>query len=345
MKTPLFWKVIVISLAAAGAAWSDQETENAKTRLTLDLLDGSRIIGTPDINIVPVQTSYAKMDVPLKEILSLKMGDDQETASIALRNGDKLTGFLNIGPINLETIFGKVVIGVEHVRELRVVLSGELTLPASLRKGLVLYYSFDRPGSGGAVIDKSGKGNHGKVKGAKWAAAGNYGSYVLSENTDEITSSDLHLPTGDAARTVSFWFALNANTSASAGSFVSWGTGQHNQSSTIGFDRRVDRHGVSFGQYGAVDVSSKKITKPDEWHHAVFVYTGSGNMRFYVDGADHGLQADEIQSPINTVLSGQVRLGASDLKCQLGEVMIYDRALSEQEVDQIFNLQKKSFMP
>ena len=60
-------------------AWAGEDNTNHLLRLELSLADGSRIIGTPAIKSIPVQTSYAKMDVPLKHILTIKIGEDHET--------------------------------------------------------------------------------------------------------------------------------------------------------------------------------------------------------------------------------------------------------------------------
>ncbi|MBM4149741.1 MAG: hypothetical protein FJ224_11990 [Lentisphaerae bacterium] len=105
------------------AAWAG-ETSNESIRVSVDLADGSRIIGTPDIETVPVETSYAKMNIPLKQIRAMKIGEDHETVTFDLRNGDTLKGVISLGPIGLETVFDKVMIGVEHMKLVRVMLSG-----------------------------------------------------------------------------------------------------------------------------------------------------------------------------------------------------------------------------
>lgn len=331
--------------AGAGEGIAIRPEAKRPLQLALDLTDGSHIIGVPSIRSLRINTSYAKMDVELAKISSIQIDHAARSASVSFVNGDNLKGELDVEVIEVKGLVGKCSIAMEHIVAMSV-LTDAIDLPVSLRKGLVLYYSFDQNGAGGVVSDKSGKGNHGKVKGAKWFAGGNRGSYVFKDSNDEITGSDLHLPSGDSARSVSLWFKLNRDPAFSTGSFVAWGTvGQYNQYSGIGFDRRVDRYGVCFSQWGAVDVSSKKITSADEWHHCVFVYTGSGEMQFYVDNVDHGLQADEIRSSINTVPSGLLRIGGSEFNGAIGEVMIYDRALSGQEVDQIHNMQKNSFTP
>jgi hypothetical protein len=71
--------------------------------LTLDLVDGSRVIGAPSIKSVPVQTPYATMDIALEQIKSIKIEDDHEAAAFELQNGDKLKGVFNLGPLEPET--------------------------------------------------------------------------------------------------------------------------------------------------------------------------------------------------------------------------------------------------
>lgn len=134
MRRHLFW----IGLCAATALITTAEDENVPKelplRLEMDLVDGSRLIGTPSLATVPVQTPYAKMDVPLTQIQSLKIGDDHETVTLDLLNGDKLTGVISLKPIELKTVFGTVAVGIEHIQQLDIVLSG-----GTGQKGLVLW--------------------------------------------------------------------------------------------------------------------------------------------------------------------------------------------------------------
>ena len=155
MKRVTFCMVVILAMTLAGAAWAGQEKAEPRLRLELDLADGSRLIGTPAIEAVAVQTPYAKMDVPLKQILTIRIEADHETASLDLQNGDKLKGIINLEPIKLETVFGNVAIGVEHIRNIRVEIDGG----AALQKGLVLWnrlgsesdVKFSRVGPGGTL--------------------------------------------------------------------------------------------------------------------------------------------------------------------------------------------------
>ena len=121
-------------VALAVSSWGEETQTNATLSLAIDLVDGSRLIGTPGIATVPVQTPYAKMDVPLTQIQALKIGDDHETVTLNLRNGDKLTGVISLAPIKLITVFGTVAVGIEHIQQLDIVLSG-----GTGQKGLILW--------------------------------------------------------------------------------------------------------------------------------------------------------------------------------------------------------------
>jgi hypothetical protein len=124
MRRHLFWIGVCAATALITAAGEETVPKEQPLRLEVDLVDGSRLIGTPGIATVPVQTSYAKMDVPLTQIQALKIGDDHETVTLNLRNGDTLTGVLSLKPIELKTLFGTVAVGVEHIHQLRVTLGG-----------------------------------------------------------------------------------------------------------------------------------------------------------------------------------------------------------------------------
>ena len=125
---------VASATALFGTTWAGDEQAAVLPRLELDLVDGSHIVGTPIIATVPVRTSYAKMDIPLAQIHTIKMGDDHETVFVDLQNGDKLTGVITLGPIELATVFGKVAVGIQHIRKFDVVLGG-----GTGRKGLVLW--------------------------------------------------------------------------------------------------------------------------------------------------------------------------------------------------------------
>lgn len=310
--------------------------------LAMDLVDGSHIIGVPNITSVSVQTPYAKIDVPLKQIQSIKIEDDHEKAFLVLQNGDHLTGVMDLAPIKLETCFGKVSIRTEHLQNIQVCLGG--TLSTSLQKGLILHYSFDKDGRG-RVTDRSENANHGKVHGAKWAAKGKRsGAYEFDGRDDRISISNEQNLDCDIEDdfTVCAWieakqasgaifsksksgidyvFSLSIHTSGQASAFI------HDAGPNIG-----------------ANIRSKTIVADTGWHHVCERHDStSRTLTLWVDGVlEASMSTAELRSTSNNVGAyiGDREQGDSAFKGLIDEVMIFNRALSEREVKQLYDFGK-----
>lgn len=135
-------------------SWADAPKTNEVLRVILELSDGSRVVGTPGIATVPVQTPYAKMTVPLRQILAIKLNVDHEAAVIETRNGDTVKGVVSLSPLELTTVFGSVKIGIEQLLRISVLQKGRLA--AAIDQGQTFQVGFDildapigsiRPGS------------------------------------------------------------------------------------------------------------------------------------------------------------------------------------------------------
>jgi len=330
-------------VALAVSAWGEETQTNTTLRLELDLVDGSHIIGVPGIEAVPVQTSYAKMDVPLKQVLAIKVDENHETASLVLRNGDKLTGVISLKPIELATVFGTVAVGIEHVKEIGVVLSGG-ALPESLKKGLVLCYSFDRD-ENGKVTDFSGKGNHGRMINAKRTSSEQSGGAVEFDGKSAVVNAG-HAASLDVTRdlTISMWVYPLKKT-----------FGDQLQA-LVGKDDGDDATGRSYMVYlvggtlyfaygkgagnGFHTVTAAEEIGLEKWHHVAVVHkTGVGNS-LYSDGK---LVARDAQgSPLPSNPNTDVILGKTQawepwyFYGTLDEVMLFETALSESDVKRIY---------
>jgi hypothetical protein len=90
-------------------------TNPVSLRLVLGLVDGSRLIGVPQIASLPVQTAYAKLDVSLSNIVSVSIGTNREQALWKLSNGDQIKGALALKTLEIKAEYGKVAIGVEQI--------------------------------------------------------------------------------------------------------------------------------------------------------------------------------------------------------------------------------------
>jgi hypothetical protein len=109
---------VLCSLLATG--WLKQEKIDPEVRLSLELADGSRVIGVPRIDSVPIHTTYGEIDIPLSKLLKIRMGKDHESAFFYTVTRDKITGVMRLEKIRLRTLFGKISVGTEHVKSMAV---------------------------------------------------------------------------------------------------------------------------------------------------------------------------------------------------------------------------------
>lgn len=344
MKKFALCTVVLLAVMLVCAAWAGEaEKPEPQLCLDIDLVDGSRIIGTPGIESVPVQTSYAKMDVRLDQILFIKMGEDHETASLDLRNGDKLKGVIDLRLIKLETVFGRVSLVVEHIRGLRVLIGGR-DLPEALKQGLILRYTFDDD-AGPQVADSSGNGNHGQaLNPSRLADARVPGNFVRS--FDGV--KDQVLIPGEAPfrfGSQDFTVAMRIRPSV-LGAYRRTLASKYSDAKRDWILMLHPDGRLEFSTSGSGGDLSRSTTRSavavGEWHHVAVVKTGAA-AAFYVDGR----RQDDDGAALHAVRrSGDepVRLGAyrggdgtiGDGSHLFGgcmdDVTIYSRALTPDEV-------------
>ena len=360
---------ILFSAVAAETNLAARET--AQVRLSVDLVDGSRVVGVPGIDAVPVQTSYAKMSVPLQQIQTLTISEDHETATIEMKNGDQLKGTVNLIALPLTTVFGKVSIDVEHLRQFDVVRKGG-TLPDSLRKGLVLYFSFDRDEKE-KVSDSSDEHNDGIVHGATWTPQGKTGgAYRFNGTSDYLAMKPASTMPDFGDFTVALWtcvqprelqmdssggrmdrqYILSAHSDAVSGQYQT------------GFCLLYDFKGDNTGEIHngtlfdvTADIYSEQNTRVDvagKWHHLAFARHGTEDYT-YLDGKllDSTYRRKvQRNDPLNLnhtwsigTFAGNNQTGSArnynySFRGLIDEVLVFRRALAADEVKQLFDLQK-----
>jgi len=306
-------------------------------RLEIDLVDGSRIIGVPSLESVSVQTSYAKMDIQLKQILTIEIEDDHEKAAIDLRNGDKLKGVISLEPIKLETVFGKVKIGVGNIRKINVMLSGA-ALSGALGHGLVLYYPFDND-NGDRIIDQSGKSNDGVVKGATWTPKGKAGG-SYSFDGGGSTLIDAGNP-GDLGR--NFSIVVWAYPEVYDGYRCIMG--KDTDDNGFSLEKANDSSSMKFWFFDGAwrNTAFRHVPPLKTWSCLAVVHDGK-TVRGYFNGEQDtdAIPAGYIVQSNSRVLIGRHPAveAARNWNGKIDEVMILDRALSDSEVKQLYDAQK-----
>ena len=334
----------VLSLISVGLA--EQVSTNQPLRLELDLVDGSHVIGVPSIESVSLQTPYATLEIPLNQVSSIKIEDDHETALFQLQNGDRLNGGLNLAPLELDALFGKASIGIQHVTRIVVV-------QANSSGGPVLHYDFDGD-DGESVRDLSANENHGRVVGPI--------SYVdgVSGKGIRITTSDAYVESLAQGlnmnrwteMTVSVWFKLERQTTY--GTILNRAALGGNRGGTLHLSvggSSACQGSFSCSGNGVVSSAFSKGHPPPlgKWHHMAAT-VGPRVLRLYVNGvldAEH--VRDRPHEPINdspdyAFTIGKYRAHREKWRDSyphgvLDEVKIWRRALSASQIKALYESQ------
>jgi len=217
----------------------------------------------------------------------------------------------------------------------------ELAGAPDLDEGLVLHYTFD-DFDGVAVADESGTGNTGTVYGASFVSNGVMGgAYAFDGVNDYINcGSDASLQiTGSL--TYSTWIKTTTDSQS-----VIVGRRNGDTSTQIASHIEVESDGrfamgVSGGEIGVGGRAaySTKVINDGMWHHLAGVYDSGTALTIYIDG----VQADQNSNGMFASLNPRQlpmyvgRKNASQsLEGLLDDVRVYSRALSSNEVAQLF---------
>jgi hypothetical protein len=212
---------------------------------------------------------------------------------------------------------------------------------------LVGWWRFDEA-AGSTAVDSSGHKRDGTLNGGltfdKDSAAGKVGRAIRFDAKDAVIEvKDYKGIGGTRARTVAAWI----KTASAQGEIVSWGKRDFGQMFTLGYIR--DRVGVTpHGGYLYMNAE----THDNKWHHvAVVVQTAElpnlhDDVKLYLDGAPaeiHDIGLLDLW-PIQTGQEQNVRIGRG-FKGLVDDLRLYDRVLSEEEINAVFQLQTDRPLP
>jgi len=321
----------------ANIAAGDAVQSNGTLRMALDLADGSRIVGTPAFSSIPFQSAYAKTDIRLEQILQIAIGADHETVSLETTDGDVLTGVLNMGSVELTTLFGKVSAGMGNVRGMQFRANAGFALPANLKEDLVLHYTFDKD-ENGRVTDESGKNNTGQVQGASWVRQGNRGGVMQFDGVDD------HIIVADSdsldmrSLTLAAWICVADIPSGNkrGGGMIMEKRPHDACWKLIHYDSgRLQLTGGSAHN----EPSARGLIVPGKWIHIVATISESQGV-LYLNGSQvHAAPVTPLLPTSGEICIGMGRnLHPSDdhFKGFMDDIMIFNRALSADEVNTLY---------
>jgi len=213
---------------------------------------------------------------------------------------------------------------------------------AGLQDGLVLYLPFDA-GQGDAVADLSGNGHDGSIEGAEWVE-GKFGKALSFNGTDsfvEIPFADDFVIT--EAITLGAWVIANVPFSPE------W-RGIINARKSMYGPFLLQTGGVAKAEIGLhlggawTWLRTGKSLEAGVFHHVVGTYDLNNGLHIYFDGepddgeGSAGAKAGEIdETPDEAIVIGHNYSHAGRWwDGVIDEVVIYNRALSADEVAQLF---------
>jgi Concanavalin A-like lectin/glucanases superfamily len=145
-------------------------------RLTVELRDGSRIVGkSHDENFQFRSDTLGETKLPLKKIRSIESGSSSNLVKLTTVGGDLLTVEFTTKDIRVATVFGDVKLPINLIKSMKVTTIGQVIGP---REGLIGLWS----GEGNAIDAVSG--NEGVLRNVDFinGVVGEAFSFGLNEN-------------------------------------------------------------------------------------------------------------------------------------------------------------------
>jgi hypothetical protein len=214
--------------------------------------------------------------------------------------------------------------------------------------GLVLHYDFNAEPVGGKIPDLSGHGNDGQAVGVQWVAEGHQGGAVLFG----LTNSYITVPNNDSINpqylTLSAWIKITYQDRIWRRIF--------DKCYNKGYDLTMggDDKGKSYRGRVYMETVLGGVNTPNQvtdgnWHHVVAALSSS-DAKIYLDGWLAGVHSHKAGVLAKTPYDLTIGANRSNPDASLGEVgssfngmmddvMMFNRALSDDEVQELFKSQ------
>jgi len=232
--------------------------------------------------------------------------------------------------------------------------TADLDTGSSLERGLVGHWTFDGKDTQSTITDRSGQSNHGYFNGGATSSAKKIGKLGQAFRFDGVNDYVSIAQNGDynlsgSAFTISAW-VLEDTSAATMESipvfkrFVSWYDGSKNIQ--LGLSPNITDNRAFYISNSALLEHAKLTTSgsiSNGWHHLVATFDGASTYKIYVDGSDTNAGDDAWNNTTpytgdsTTLYIGQ-RANGGFVDGLLDDVRIYSRALTADEVRQLYKL-------
>ena len=218
-------------------------------------------------------------------------------------------------------------------------------------RGLQLHYSFDAR-VGNSIQDRTGQGRDAQlfggatrtpngIVGGAVSIDGQAGSYIEHQTTNGLV-------TGFDELSLSVWIKSN-HTASDAGILIGEQPTGRDRTLTLRYDAfgansggtNLIKGAVTIENLGRSSFESRSEVQSTLWQHLVLLWQSGSGFRLYID-------AERIPLAVNPVAEGVLRgsptfligKGAKDIESswdgRIDELLLYDRVLTEQEIQRIY---------
>ena len=209
--------------------------------------------------------------------------------------------------------------------------------------GMVAAYNFNE-GSGPNITDASGNGITGSIQGATWTTGGRYGNALsFNGSTDYVDLGNPTLLQITGSTTWSAWVKAAANP-ADDGQIIAKSDASTGWQLKTSPDTGPQTFAVAVsGAVGSrVQRYSTTVRSLNVWYHVAGVYNATaGTLDIYVNGVrDNGVLSGTVPaSQVNSTVNVNIgrRSGGLNFNGIIDDVRIYNRALSQQEIQTDMN--------
>ena len=182
---------------------------------------------------------------------------------------------------------------------------------------------------GASIMSQDAYGHTCTVTGALWRPNGTY----FDGSDDNIATSAVGLPTGAGDRTLEVWFKGPSLAGITNDTIIGWGSSVAQQASTLSIGTVGDSKPMFWG-YNS-DLTFGTALTDDTWYHLVATVAGGTAVIGYNNGNTDGSSTiTALNTPASTTFYVADFTGATfgNCTCTIGEVRIYSRALTPQEI-------------
>jgi hypothetical protein len=323
MATALLWLGSLSCLFAAGTGETQSLTVSVRT------LDGSTMVGVPEVASVGIDTAFGAVSVPLAILTEIQHEPGKTNTVLRFKNEDRVTGIWQEKTFAMKTAFGSQQMPLTLVKSIAV-------RSAAPKADALLHYTFDVD-EGSLVRDSSGKENNGTVIGAKYTSAGKVGgAYQVGRNLGHLQVANPETwAFGQRPFSICFWLQMSSPPGGEQMLIAQdEGGGERNKWAFELLNGNVDFHINNPGSASYRIASHPWVPEVGKWYHLAMTRNGSA-YSLYVDGVC--VSTDQNTLPLPTA-NAPLTIGQGEglyVEGTIDDVMIFDRALSQEDVREI----------